>query len=170
MERLIQGGEQLGAQIAGLPFSAMLRASAWAYPAIEIVHLAGMALLFGSIVVVDLRLAGMGRQLPVTVLLRHALPLSLIGFGAIAVSGVLLFMAHADELVVNRAFLAKVVLVGLGLANAAWFHLGPYRRLRQAGGAWETGRAPPAGARACALGSLTIWVLVICAGRLIAYM
>lgn len=166
MERLSEWGEQ----IAALPFSAALRASAWAYPVIEIVHLAGMALLFGSIVVVDLRLAGLGRQLPVTTLLKHALPLSVIGFLAIAASGVLLFISHADELIVNRAFLVKAVLVLLGLANAAWFHIGPYRRLHEEGGIWETNRPPPAGARISALTSLVIWALVICAGRLIAYM
>ncbi|CAG9171561.1 hypothetical protein [Cupriavidus pampae] len=158
------------AQLSALPLSAALRASAWAYPIVEIFHLAGMALLFGSIVVVDMRLAGFGRQLPVTILLRHALPLSIIGFLLIAASGVLLFMAHADELIGNRAFLAKTALVLLGLANAAWFHVGPYRQLLRPGSDWEAGGRPPAGARACAWISLSTWILVICAGRLIAYM
>lgn len=160
---------ELGATLAAWPFSAALRASAWAYPAIEIVHLAGMALLFGAIVVVDLRLAGLGRQLPVTTLLRHALPASIAGFFAVAASGALLFLAHADELIVNPAFLAKIVLIGLGLANALWFHQVPYRRLHADGGSWDTGRPPPTGARACAVVSLLTWLLVICAGRLIAY-
>ncbi|MGO4304498.1 DUF6644 family protein [Cupriavidus sp. RAF12] len=158
-----------GAQLAALPLSVALRASAWAYPLLEIVHLAGMALLFGSIVVVDLRLAGLGRQLPVTTLLRHALPASVAGFLAILASGALLFMAHADELIVNRAFLVKLLLIGLGLANAAWFHMGPYRQLHAGDAGWETDRPPPAGARTCAVLSLLTWSLVICAGRLIAY-
>ncbi|CAG2134728.1 hypothetical protein [Cupriavidus plantarum] len=157
-------------QLAALPISASLRASAWAYPIVEIFHLAGMALLFGSIVVVDMRLAGFGRQLPVTVLLRHALPLSVFGFLLIAGSGALLFLAHADDLVGNRAFLVKTLLVLLGLANAAWFHMGPYRALLRPGSQWEAGGVPPAGARLCAWISLVTWVLVICAGRLIAYM
>ncbi|WP_423194236.1 DUF6644 family protein [Cupriavidus sp. H18C2] len=156
------------AQLAAAPFAVWLRASPWAYPACEILHLAGMALLFGSIVVVDLRLAGLGRQLPVSLLLRHALPASVVGFVIILASGALLFVAHADELVANRAFLVKLGLIGFGVANAAWFHAGPYRQLH-AGAGWETRRAPPPLARACAVLSLVTWTLVICAGRLIAY-
>lgn len=159
----------LAAQLAASPFAAWLRASAWAYPASEILHLAGMALLFGSIVVVDLRLAGLGRQLPVTPLLRHALPATMAGFALIVVSGALLFVAHADDLIGNRAFLVKLVLIVLGLANAAWFHAGPYRALHAGRADWETSRAPPRLARSCAVLSLVTWVLVICAGRLIAY-
>ncbi len=156
-------------QLAASPLAVWLRGSPWAFPACEILHLAGMALLFGSIVVVDLRLAGLGRQLPVTMLLRHALPASVVGFLIIVASGVLLFIAHADELVANRAFLIKLLLIAFGLANAAWFHLGPYRALHADGGMWETQRAPPPLARTCALVSLVTWALVICAGRLIAY-
>lgn len=156
-------------QLTAAPFAVWLRASAWAYPFCEILHLAGMALLFGSIVVVDLRLAGLGRQLPVTLLLRHALPASVIGFLVIVVSGALLFVAHADELIGNRAFLVKLGLIAFGLANAAWFHIGPYRQLHTGDGGWEVRGAPPPVARTCAVLSLVTWALVICAGRLIAY-
>jgi len=157
------------AGLAASPFATWLRASAWAYPVSEILHLAGMALLFGSIVVVDLRLAGLGRRLPVTLLLQHALPASLVGFLVIVASGALLFVAHADELVANRAFQFKLLLIGLGLANAIWFHAGPYRALHAGRGGWETVQQPPPFARFCAVLSLVTWTLVICAGRLIAY-
>lgn len=163
------GLDALAGELAASPFAVWLRASAWAYPACEMLHLAGMALLFGSIVVVDLRLAGLGRQLPVTPLLRHALPATLVGFVVVLLSGVLLFVAHADDLVGNRAFLVKLCLIGLGLANAAWFHAGPYRALHAGHGSWETLRPPPPVARTCAVLSLLTWVVVICAGRLIAY-
>ncbi|MGY2485316.1 DUF6644 family protein [Cupriavidus sp. CP313] len=155
--------------LARLPFSIALRSSAWAYPAVEIVHLAGMALLFGSIFVVDMRLAGLGRRLPVSLLLRHALPFTAGAFVAVAGSGVLLFLAHADELAANPAFLAKLCLIALALANVLWFHLGPYRSLHAGQRGWDSGVAPPAGARVSAIVSMVTWSLVICAGRLIAY-
>ena len=41
-----------------------MRESLWAYPGVEVVHIAGLGLLFGSIVVVDLRLLGLGRSVP----------------------------------------------------------------------------------------------------------
>jgi hypothetical protein len=164
---------EFGAQIAALPLSAALRSSAWAYPVVEIVHLTGMALLFGTIAVVDLRLAGLARALPVTTLLRHVLPWTVGAFFAIVGSGVLLFLAHADELATNRAFLVKLGLIALGLANAFYFHVHPYRTLH-AGGAhgarsWNVDAPPPTITRVCAVLSLLTWTLVICAGRLIAY-
>ncbi|SOZ18439.1 conserved hypothetical protein; putative membrane protein [Cupriavidus taiwanensis] len=155
--------------LARLPFATALRSSAWAYPAVEIVHLAGMALLFGSIFVVDMRLAGLGRRLPVSLLLRHALPFTVGAFIAVAASGVLLFVAHADELAANPAFLAKLGLIVLALGNLLWFHAGPGRSLHDRERGWDADAAPPAGARLNAILSIAAWLLVICAGRLIAY-
>lgn len=165
---------ELGATLAALPLSAVLRTSAWAYPALEIVHLAGLALLFGSIAVVDLRLAGLWRTMPVLTLLRHVLPLTALAFGIAAASGALLLLAHADELLPNPALQVKLALVALALANAVAFHVGPYRALRRApvgggAGSWNVGAPPPRWARASGLLSLLTWTLVIAAGRLIAY-
>lgn len=161
----------LGATLASLPLSSALRASAWAYPLVEIVHLAGMALLFGTIAVVDLRLAGLWRNLPVTALLRQVLPLTMAAFVAVAVSGVLLLLAHADELATNPALYAKLALIAVGLLNALAFHLWPYRALQRADGPadWNIGARPPGWARTAAVLSLLTWTLVIVAGRLIAY-
>ncbi|KAA6122992.1 hypothetical protein KZ686_16765 [Cupriavidus cauae] len=171
---------ELGATLAALPLSSALRASAWAYPLVEIVHLAGMALLFGTIAVVDLRLAGLWRNLPVTALLRQVLPLTMAAFVAVAISGVLLLLAHADELATNPALYAKLALIALGLLNALAFHLWPYRALQRAAGPgearsgaavadWNVGVRPPRAARTAAVLSLLTWTLVIAAGRLIAY-
>ncbi|ESJ03150.1 hypothetical protein B551_0218315 [Cupriavidus sp. HPC(L)] len=162
---------ELGATLAALPLSSALRASAWAYPLVEIVHLAGMALLFGTIAVVDLRLAGLWRNLPVTALLRQVLPLTMAAFVAVAVSGILLLLAHADELATNPALYFKLTLIALGLLNALAFHLWPYRALQRAAGPadWNVGARPPRWARTAAVLSLLTWTLVIAAGRLIAY-
>lgn len=169
----------LGETVAATPLSAALRTSPWAYPLLEVIHLVGLGLLFGSIAVVDLRLAGLWRSLPITTLLPGVLPLTVAAFLAMAASGVLLLVAHADELATNPALLVKLGLIGIGLLNAALFHALPYRRLhgRQhdplrsgaAGVDWNTGAAPPAGARIAAIVSLAVWTLVIAAGRLIAY-
>ncbi|MGY8525473.1 DUF6644 family protein [Paracidovorax citrulli] len=173
----------LGEAVAATPLSAALRASPWAYPLLEVIHLVGLGLLFGSIAVVDLRLAGLWRSLPITTLLPGVLPLTVAAFLAMAASGGLLLVAHADELATNPALLVKLGLIGVGLLNAAVFHVLPYRRLhgglhgrlhgQPGSGAavidWNTGAAPPAGARIAAIVSLAVWTLVIAAGRLIAY-
>ena len=61
-----------------------MRQSYWLYPAVEVVHLAGIALLVGSIAVLDLRLLGLARAIPVRRLAWHVLPLSAASFALIA--------------------------------------------------------------------------------------
>ena len=135
-----------------------LSASAWAYPALEVVHIAGIALMLGSLALVELRVWGYGRELPLRPLARAGLRLSAGGFVLIACSGLLMFAAHPGELLGNRAFVVKMGLVTLGGINAVVFH----RRD-------SLGRAD-VGARAQTVLSLGLWLAVIICGRWIAYL
>jgi len=148
-----------------MPLAVALRGVPWLYPTVETVHIACIALLFGSIAVVDLRLLGLSRGLPVRALARHALPLTVLAFLGAAVSGSLLFLAHAADLIGNRVFIYKLGLISLAAINAAIFHTGPYARAAE----WDTGQVPPASARLCAALSLLLWLAVIACGRWIAY-
>jgi hypothetical protein len=150
-------------RMAQLPAAEFLRGSGWAYPLVEIVHLAGMAVLIGSIVIVDLRLIGAGRALPLDALMRFVLPWTVASLLLIVPSGVLLFLAHAPELAGNRAFIVKLLLLALAGSNALLFH-----RTTRTGASIETGA--PARAKVAATVSLVLWVSVIAAGRLTAYM
>jgi hypothetical protein len=128
-----------------------------AYPALQVVHIAGIALLLGSLVLLELRVWGLGRELPVVALARLALPLSLLGFGLAAASGLAMFAAHPGELLANRAFAVKLGLLMLAGTNAALFHArGGLQRV-------------DAVARAQTALSLGLWLGVIIAGRWIAY-
>ena len=69
----------------------------WAYPALEVLHILGIALLLGNLVLFELRVWGFAAELPVQALARLALRLSLLGFGLIAASGLLMFAGQADE-------------------------------------------------------------------------
>ncbi len=131
--------------------------SAWAYPALEVVHIVGIGLLLGSLAVLDLRLWGVGAGIEPGALARLALPVTLLGFGLAATSGGLMFASQAGELLANRAFLVKMVLLACAGLNAAWFH--------------RRGALLRGGRRAhfqTAL-SLALWVGVIACGRWIAY-
>lgn len=128
-----------------------------AYPALEVVHLVGIGLLLGSLATFELRVWGLGRQLPVPALARLALGLTVSGFGCALASGLLMFASQAGELVANRAFLWKMGLLMLAGTNAAVFHA--------RGG---VGRCD-AVARAQTLLSLGTWLAVIICGRWIAY-
>jgi hypothetical protein len=76
---------------AGLPWIA---AHPIAYPALEVVHILGIALLLGSLVLLELRVWGVAAELPVLPLARLALPVTATGFGLVAVSGLLMFAAQ----------------------------------------------------------------------------
>jgi hypothetical protein len=154
----------MGATLHDLPLAAFLRGSAWAYPLLETLHLVAIALLFGSIVVLDLRLIGVSPDLPAKRLAAHALPWTLGAFALAAATGLLLFVAHAAELIGNRVFLAKLGLIAAAGVNAAWFHTGPGSRMVD----WGTER-PPATARAAGSASILLWIAVIACGRWIAY-
>jgi hypothetical protein len=134
-----------------------LQSHAWAYPVLEIVHIFGIALLLGNLVLLELRVFGQGAALPVLPLARLALTIALAGFALAACSGLLMFASQPDELLSNRAFTLKMVLLLLAGCNAAWFHA-----------RGSLARCDPA-ARAQLLLSTLIWLAVLTCGRWIAY-
>ena len=73
----------------------------WLYPTVETIHLVGIAILLGSIAVLDLRLLGFSRSLPVRRLSAHVLPWTLGSFLLIVPSGLAMFVAHAGDLISN---------------------------------------------------------------------
>jgi hypothetical protein len=149
--------------LAATPPALAMRANAWLYPAVEIVHIAGFVLLVGAVAMFDLRVLGFGRALPVPALARHLLPWSVGSMLAVLPSGLLLFAAEAPDLAANWVFLLKLFLIGVAGLNALAFHAGPYR----SAGRWPA-TAPPR-ARLHAGLSLLLWSGVLACGRLLAY-
>lgn len=134
-----------------------LAAHPWAYPALEVVHLLGIGLLLGNLTLLELRVWGAARALPVVALARATLTLTLAGFAIAASSGLLMFATHSAELIANRAFVVKMGLLLLLAGNAALFHVrGGLQRLDRV-------------ARAQTALSLGLWILVVVCGRWIAY-
>ena len=129
----------------------------WAYPMLEVLHIAGIGLLLGNLLLLELRVWGLGAALPVRPLARLSLGLAGLGFALAAFSGSLMFATMAGELLSNRVFTAKMVLILLAAGNAAWFHgRGSLERL-------------DATARALMALSTVVWLLVITCGRWIGY-
>ena len=128
-----------------------------AYPALEVLHIVGIGLLVGNLVLLELRVWGLGGDLPVQPLARLALGLAVLGFALAGASGLLMFAAQAAELLANRAFVLKMGLLMLAGTNAAWFHgRGSLARMDRT-------------ARLLTLASTAIWLAVIACGRSIAY-
>jgi hypothetical protein len=142
-----------------------MREALWAYPATEALHIVGIGLLFGSIAIVDLRLIGLGRRVPVSALAGLAVPWSLTGFVLAATTGILMFTAHAAEFITLPVFILKMSLIVAGGINAAFLHSGVLRDTH----AWDTGATTPPAAKVAGGVSIALWIGVVACGRLLAY-
>jgi hypothetical protein len=138
--------------------------SLWGYPLLETIHTIGMAMLIGSLGLINLRVLGYKPELPI-VGTRELLPLAWLGFTLNAISGSLLFTSSAVEFFDSYTFRIKMVLIVLGGLNAAL--LG--RRIFRDAAAGTSPVALPASTRWIAATSLVFWFGAVCAGRLVAY-
>ena len=146
--------------------SVSIRESVWTYPIIESIHVLGLTLFMGLLLLWDLRLVGLTlRKIPVSRMWRGLFPW--IGLGAVImiVSGVLLFWSDPVRFYANVFFRVKVAGLALALANAMAFHFGIERSLVQ----WDTQSPPPRAARVAGAASIALWAAIIVVGRLVAY-
>jgi len=143
-----------------------MRGWLWLYPSVEIVHITGIAILFGSVAMFDLRLLGVSRALSVRGLARHLLPWTLASLILVVPSGLAMFSAHASDFIGNPAFLTKMTLLLFSACNALAFHLGVYSTVDN----WDRDAATPTGARLHGIASILLWLGVISCGRLLAYL
>jgi hypothetical protein len=137
----------------------------WLYPAVEIVHIVGFVVLVGAAFMFDLRLLGLSRALAVSAMAGHLLRWARLALVLVVPSGVLMFMAHATEMLDNPAFQLKLSLIAAAFLNAGIFHRWPFRAV----GDWDTELPAPPAARAAGVLSLLLWTGVIACGRLLAY-
>lgn len=134
-----------------------LQVHPWAYPTLEVMHIVGIALLVGNLVALELRVFGRAAELPALALARLSLSLAVTGFALAAASGLLMFATQPTDLLANRAFTLKMLLLFAAACNAAFFHArGSLQRLDR-------------GARLLMVSSTLIWLAVIACGRWIAY-
>jgi hypothetical protein len=154
------------AGLEGLALAATLRGSTWLYPLVNAGHIVGIALLFGAIAPLDLRLMGVWSGVPLSALLRVLVPVAGIGLSLAAVAGSLLFITKAGEYVGSAFFQAKMVMLALALGNVAAFHA---LRRRKGRGSDPAPLPSVALQRLQGATSLTLWLCVIVLGRLIGY-
>jgi hypothetical protein len=143
-----------------------MRESLWMFPLVETVHIIGFSILVGAVIMFDLRLLGLSKRISIRLLARHLLPWSFAALLLIVPTGLMMFSSEATDLVGNRAFVVKMLLLMLAAANATAFHLGAFRDVEL----WDQNAAAPAGAKLHALASILIWACVITCGRMIAYL
>ena len=144
----------------------MRESGAWTYAIVNLAHILGIAALFGSVLVLDLRLLGFWRNVPLAAVCDTASPVAAFGFGLAVFTGAGLLSANATDYAGNPFLAIKFPAIALGLLNAvairrsaAWrarasreLSPGEQRRL-----AWMAGT------------SLACWFTAITAGRMIGY-
>ncbi|MFN3901251.1 MAG: DUF6644 family protein [Alishewanella aestuarii] len=141
----------------------LIRQSALAYPALSVLHILGIALLLGNILLLDLRLLGVLRQSALSDLFKLFSRLAGIGLLLAIGSGVLLFSVQPLQYLSNQAFLLKMPLLALALLNLLIVHLSR---------AWQqacSGGPVSNGLKLTAASSLLLWLTILFAGRWIAF-
>jgi hypothetical protein len=155
------------ASLEGSTLAATLRGSTWLYPLVNAGHIVGIALLFGAIAPLDLRLMGAWSGTQLGVLSRVLVPVAATGLGLAALAGSLLFITKASEYVASAFFQAKMLMLALGVANALTFHALGRERGRPGSDRAALKSVPLQ--RLLGATSLAIWLCVIMLGRLVGY-
>ena len=140
--------------LEGFWLAQAMKYSTWLYPTVETVHIWGVGMLFGSVVLMDLRVLGLGKALDYSALSRLGIAVSLLGFSLAVLTGSMLFITHAADLIASRLFILKMCLIFLLITNAALL------RMRV---------VINAATKAQAVISLVGWASVIGLGRWLAY-
>jgi len=160
--------ETLAAIIASTGVGKFVTAHDWAWPTAEIIHFFGMSLLFGTIGLLDLRILGVAKGLPIGQLER-LVPWGILGFLLVFMTGFMFVSGEPSTLEFlrgNFSFRVKMVFIFLAGINALIFYVfGVSREVDQLGPDADAS----VGAKVIAGTSLVLWVGVICLGRLIMY-
>jgi hypothetical protein len=136
----------------------------WLFPTFEGLHFVGMALLLGSIGIIDLRILGFAKGLPVGPLHR-LLPLAFFGFALNVITGIAFVCSDPQSYWIVPAFRFKMLLILLAGANAIWFWVSILKHVDEWGADAEASRH----AKIISAASLLFWVGVVTAGRFIAF-
>jgi hypothetical protein len=152
--------------IDGTQFAETIRISLWIFPALEIAHVAAIAIVLGSIARVDLRLAGLvSRDRSISDISHEMLPWTWISFGLATLFGVLLFVGQPVRYVEIAFFDVKMLLIALAGVNMLVFEY----MTRRGVGRWDREPIPPVQMRIAGGLSLAFWISVLLLGRLIGF-
>lgn len=158
--------EALFQQIYDSSLASTIRENTEAFPWIESLHVLAITIVFGTIMIVDLRLLGyQSHRRGARKLINELLPYTWVAFVAAVITGALLFTSNAVAYSHNSAFQWKMVAIVAAGINMGIFHLTAHRRIVE----WDDALPTPMAARVAGLSSLALWTLVIFLGRWIGF-
>ena len=135
------------------------------FPLVESLHVITMAIVAGTIFIVDTRLIGLTSvKLPFSYVSERLLPWTWGAFACSVITGGLMFMANAVAYYGNTHFRVKMLLLVLAGLNMLYFQKVTFRTVS----VWDSGR-PPSAARLAGVISIGLWCSVIGVGRWIGF-
>ena len=149
---------------AGTPLNSLALSWTWTWVILETLHFIGLSILIGSLLVIDLRLMGLFKGLPLAAT-KQLLPWSLVGFAINLLTGILFFFGDPGRYTINIGFQIKFLLIILAGLNAVWFKFAIDREMDN----WDPHGATTGSARVIGLASIGLWFGVLILGRLIPY-
>lgn len=150
--------------LTATPLNAFITGNSWVWPTLESVHFLGLCLLFGSLLIIDLRMMGFAKKLPIKSI-DVFITMTLIGFMLNLVTGVLFVVGDPARYFVNIAFQIKMVIIVLAALNAIFYIL----KIRPKVHAGVESSDLPGYAKLVAFLSLLFWTSAIILGRFIPY-
>jgi hypothetical protein len=163
MEGMAAHAPAWAAALEASAYGAAMRGSYFLYPLANLMHLFGLVLLVGSAILMDLRLLGVGRSVPLAPVVRLLGVSAAAGLVIMACSGFSMFAADAGPLSMNPVFQIKMLVLATAVLNALLFRALWQRRLA----GWAS--SAPGVPKVQAALSLALWLAVGTCGRLIAY-
>jgi len=158
--------DQLLNLIQHTDLATFIREGNWGFPLTECLHVLSIATVFGSILMMDLRLVGLAsRDSVVTKLSKEVLPYTWVAFGCAVITGTIMFISRAPIYWHNTQFQFKFLFMALAAANMLAFHFGAFRRVAE----WDDALPPPPPARRAGALSISLWIIVIFFGRWIGF-
>jgi hypothetical protein len=153
-------------RIEALGVSEWMRTSLKAMPVVEAIHVMAVALLFGTILIVDLRLLGWpDTRRSFTTVSRELLGMTWVAFGIAVIAGLLMFAPNASTYFDNTPFRLKMLaLLGAGV-NMVVFQLITVRTVAD----WDRNAPAPLAGRVAGAASILIWTSMIFLGRWIGF-
>ena len=147
-------------------FGTALRESEIAFPLVEGIHVLGLAASVGAIVLLDLRLTGLGiRSATPSQIMRQLKPWYTAGFAVMFTTGIMLFWAEAEKCYRSPTFRWKIFFLILAGVNAAYYEVKYVPKMDT----WDGRGGLPSGAKMVGWCSLVFWTLVVGFGRWTAY-
>ena len=157
---------ELSKWLAATPLSHTIQTTSWFIPTIQIIHILGVAVLFSSAVLVDLRIWRLlERDIPLAQVARRFLPPIWPVLLILLVTGSLLIVGEPRRSLLNSTFYLKMALLAVAIMLTA----GLQRSISSSPNSWDKDRGRRLAARFAAIASIALWCGILFAGRWIAY-